>query len=48
MDVSVSEGRLIVTPVRRRYSLDQLVGKITPENRHAETDWGGPVGSEAG
>jgi antitoxin MazE len=46
VELSVEEGRLIVTP-RRRYSLDQLVAGITDENRHAETDWGEPVGNEA-
>lgn len=46
VEVSVSEGRFIVTPVRRTYHLDQLVAGITPENRHAETDWGEPVGNE--
>ena len=47
VDVRVSEGRLIITPIRRKYRLDQLVVGITPENRHAETDWGEPVGNEA-
>ena len=46
VDVSASDGRLIVTPIRPRYSLDELVAGITPENRHAETDWGEPVGKE--
>ena len=47
VDVRVSEGRLIITPIRRKYRLDQLVAGITPENRHAETDWGEPIGNEA-
>ena len=47
VDVRVSEGRLIVTPIRRKYSLDQLVAGITPENRHVETDWSKAVGNEA-
>ena len=47
VELSVSDGRLIVTPIRRAYHLDQLVAGITPENRHAETDWGGSVGDEA-
>jgi hypothetical protein len=28
-------------------ALDQLVARITDENRHDETDWGPPVGREA-
>lgn len=44
-DVEVSGDRLVVrsTPV---LSLDELVAKITPENRHDEWKTGGPVGEE--
>jgi antitoxin MazE len=27
-------------------TLDELVERITPENRHDETDWGEPEGRE--
>ena len=27
-----------------RYTLEELVAQITPENRHDEVDWGPPVG----
>jgi antitoxin component of MazEF toxin-antitoxin module len=33
--------------VPRRYSLAQLVGAITSENRHDEIDWGPARGAEA-
>ena len=46
LDVSVSRGRLIVSPVAPRPSLEDLVNGITAENRHAETDWGAPAGKE--
>lgn len=32
--------------IRRRKTLDQLVKAITPENRHAATDWHPPTGKE--
>jgi antitoxin MazE len=32
--------------IRRRKTLRQLVNAITPENRHAATDWGPPRGKE--
>jgi antitoxin MazE len=32
---------------RRRYNLEHLINGITEENRHAELDWGPPVGNEA-
>ncbi|MFQ5953498.1 MAG: AbrB/MazE/SpoVT family DNA-binding domain-containing protein [Kiloniellales bacterium] len=44
--ISVSDGKLILSPAPSAYDLDQLVDGITPENRHDETDWGAPVGRE--
>jgi antitoxin MazE len=41
-----SEGGLVIRPARRKYRLRQLVTRITPKNRHAETDWGKPQGKE--
>jgi antitoxin component of MazEF toxin-antitoxin module len=32
---------------RRKYTLHELVSKITPRNRHPETDWGQPLGHES-
>ncbi len=46
VDVTMENGRLIITPVSRDYDLDELVQGITPENRHSETDWGQPAGAE--
>jgi antitoxin MazE len=45
--VSVKNGVIMVRPNRPTYSLEQLVAKITPRNRHSESDWGSPVGDEA-
>jgi antitoxin MazE len=45
--VSVRNGAIVVRPTRPTYSLDALVAKMTPRNRHHETDWGAaPVGRE--
>ena len=46
VELTLADGRLVVTPSRPGYDLDQLVAGITPENRHAETDWGEPEGAE--
>lgn len=46
VDVSVDNGTIVIRPSRPRYSLDELVRRITPKNRHDESDWGGPVGDE--
>jgi antitoxin MazE len=42
-----ADGSLILKPARRKYELRQLVAEITPQNRHAETDWGQPAGQES-
>lgn len=40
------DGAVVMRPARRTYRLEELVSRITPRNRHDETDWGGPVGEE--
>jgi antitoxin MazE len=47
VSVSVKNGVIVVRPNRPTYSLEQLVAKITPRNRHSASDWGIPVGDEA-
>ena len=47
VNVSVRNGTIVIRPSRPTYSLEQLVAKITPRNRHHESDWGTPVGDEA-
>ena len=46
VDVSVRNGTIVIRPSRPTYSLQQLVAKITPRNRHDESDWGAPAGDE--
>ena len=40
-------GSIVLRPARRRYELSELVSRITPKNRHRETDWGQPQGEES-
>jgi len=40
-------GGIVLRPTRRRYELSELVARITPKNRHRETDWGSLQGEEA-
>jgi len=42
-----SDGGIVLRPTRRRYELSELVARITPKNRHRETDWGQPQGEES-
>jgi antitoxin MazE len=47
LSVSVSKDRaIVIRRVRNRYSLDEMVSKITTRNRHDETDWGSSAGDE--
>jgi antitoxin MazE len=47
VDVSVRNGAIVIRPSRRTYSLRELVSKVTPKNRHSETEWAKPAGREA-
>ena len=47
VDVSVKNGAIVIRPSRPTYSLEELVAKITPRNRHDESDWGPSVGRES-
>lgn len=45
MEVSLDEHRLILSSPRE-IRLRDVVSKITPDNRHEETEWGIPAGRE--
>jgi antitoxin MazE len=48
VDVREERGRIIIEPLRApSFDIDSLVAGITDENRHAEIDFGRPVGNEA-
>ena len=47
VDVREEAGRIVIEPLRKKtYDLDELVGRITPKNRHTATDTGPAVGNE--
>jgi len=41
------DGAIVLRPCRRKYDLSDLVARITPKNRHRESDWGRPQGGES-
>jgi antitoxin MazE len=47
LEVSLLDGKLVLRPLERAYTLEELVAQITPENVHEETDWGPAVGRES-
>ena len=47
VELVLEKGELRIVPVKKsRYTLEELVAGITPENRHEEWDTGPPVGRE--
>lgn len=47
VDVTVRGGKLVVVAIEEpQPSLEDLVAKITPSNRHSEVDMGKAVGNE--
>ena len=46
-DIEVVARMIRMKPRQREISLDQLLGRITPENLHGEADFGRPEGREA-
>ncbi len=50
VEITAEDGELRLKPVkparRKRYTLDELLKGMTPENVHPEIDWGPDVGRE--
>ena len=47
VEMSVSKGATVIRKKSKpNYRLDELARRITPDNRHPETEWGPEKGSE--
>ncbi len=46
VEVRVEQGRVIIEPVSLAYNLDELIAGISPDNVHAEQDFGPAQGGE--
>ncbi len=46
LEVGVENGHIWLQPLSQAPSLEAMVERITPENRHGAQDWGKPVGHE--
>jgi antitoxin MazE len=48
VDLSIVEGKLVISPAAGpEVTLEELLARITPENRHGEFETGLSVGAEA-
>jgi antitoxin MazE len=45
--ISTEGNKIILSPAKPRYTLDQLLQDVTPDRQHDEADWGQPVGEES-
>lgn len=44
--ILIEDNRIILSPVKPKYTLDELLKNATPEMQHDEVDWNEPVGEE--
>lgn len=47
VDIQRKENEIIISPAKKKKSLNNLIQLITNENKHDEIDFGSPRGSEA-
>ena len=47
VEISLRDKHIIITPVKKEYSLKELLAGVTKDNIHSEFDTGRPVGKEA-
>ena len=46
VDIQRKENEIIISPVKKKKSLKDLIQLITDENQHDEIDFGSPPGKE--
>ena len=47
VELFLKEGRILIEPKRKKkFSLGELIKKVTKENVHSEQNWGGRTGAE--
>jgi antitoxin MazE len=47
VEVTIEDGRAVISPVKKKYTLAELLEGVTPDLIEGEYDWGQPVGNEA-
>ncbi|MFC3041585.1 AbrB/MazE/SpoVT family DNA-binding domain-containing protein [Virgibacillus xinjiangensis] len=46
LELTVQGNNMVLKPVDRKPSLEELCSQITEDNKHEEVDWGKPEGKE--
>ncbi|HOA73938.1 MAG TPA: AbrB/MazE/SpoVT family DNA-binding domain-containing protein [Phycisphaerae bacterium] len=47
VEIKTEAGRIIITPAAPRYTLEDLLKRVSKKNLHEEIDFGTPQGKEA-
>ncbi len=46
LNISIEDNKIILTPAKPKYTLEELLKNVTPEMQHDELDWGDTIGEE--
>jgi antitoxin MazE len=46
VEIEVVDNTVVISTVKKKYQLSELLAGVTPESIGGEYDWGEPVGSE--
>jgi antitoxin MazE len=46
VEFTMQDGSVLITPVRKKLKLADLLAELTDDQRRPETDWGEPKGDE--
>jgi antitoxin MazE len=46
ISISTEGDKIILSPAKPKYTLQELLKNVTPEQQHDEVDWGEPQGEE--
>jgi len=46
LNIVIEDNKIILTPAKPKYTLEELLKNVTPEMQHDELDWGEYVGEE--
>ncbi|MDX2272124.1 MAG: AbrB/MazE/SpoVT family DNA-binding domain-containing protein [Cyanobacteriota bacterium] len=46
VSLSIEGNRVIISPTRLKYTLEELLKDVDPVSQHNEVEWGDPVGEE--
>jgi len=46
VEIELTNDKIIIAPIKKEKSLEELLSLITPDNLHGETKTGKPVGKE--